>query len=95
MFWDLLDVVIYNSSSPVKSGLRQRLENDQNLRHCQWRMNRIVQVFRGTDGIVRAVDVEFDEDVYRRRIKRLCLLEPDLPVSKGPDLGENGPLADE
>ena len=64
------------------------LEHNPQLQRGQWRTGKVMAVFPGEDGLVRAVDVEFDGTVYRRGIQKLCLLEPSSSDSIKSDLGE-------
>ena len=65
------------------------LEHDPALGRGQWRMGRVDRVFPGTDGLVRAVDVEFAGKIYRRGIQKLCLLEESSFDQQRSDSGEN------
>lgn len=64
------------------------LEHNPQLQRGQWRKGKVMTLFPGEDGLVRAVDVEFDGIVYRRGIQNLCLLEPNSFYSTSSDSGE-------
>ena len=70
------------------------MENSPHLQRGQWRTGKVVAVFPGEDGLVRAVDVEFDGVIYRRGIQKLCLLEPSSSDSTKSDSGEKCPSED-
>ena len=70
------------------------MENSPHLKRGQWRTGKVVAVFPGEDGLVRAVDVEFDGVIYRRGIQKLCLLEPSSSDSTKSDSGEKCPSED-
>lgn len=54
---------------------RRLVRSGKTLRRSQWNLGRIVRIFPGYDGLVRAVDVCFDLEVFRRRINMLALLK--------------------
>ena len=56
----------------------------------RWRTGRIVRVYPGTDGLVRAADVEFSTGILRRGTNQLALLEACSPDQENPDSGEYG-----
>lgn len=45
-------------------------------RHQDWSTGRVVRVYPGVDGLVRAVDVMIGDGVYNRGSNQLCLLKP-------------------
>lgn len=57
------------------------------VKNLDWSTGRIVQVYPGTDGLVRAVDVQLPQGTFRRGVTQLCLLEP---VSTGPEMPVSG-----
>ena len=58
-----------------------------------WRAGRIVKVYPGADGLVRAVDVQFSTGILRRGSNQLALLEVNslapVPLTEKSS-GENG-----
>lgn len=70
------------------------LDDWKNAPRGRWRTGRIVKVYPGADGLVRAADVEYSTGVLRRGTDQLALLEassPD-PVADSAESGsgENG-----
>ena len=51
------------------------MEEYKNLKRSKWSTGRVVKVYPGEDGLVRAVDVQLGNGIYRRGIRSLCLLE--------------------
>ena len=43
----------------------------------RWPLGRIVEIFPGADGHVRAVSVRIGQSVLKRSITRLCLIMPE------------------
>ena len=66
------------------------MEIDPNLRRGQWSTGHVTQVFPGADGLVRAVDVQLRNGIFRRGIRHLCLLEPSSPVGAQEDQSGSG-----
>ena len=48
---------------------------DDNVRRNQWILGRVLNVFPGSDGLVRSVEVRTRESMLRRPVTKLCLLE--------------------
>ena len=48
---------------------------DDNVPRHQWPIGRVTNVFPGSDGLVRSVEVRAKESTYRRPITKICLLE--------------------
>lgn len=70
------------------------METGSEIKRGQWSTGRVVQVYPGADGLVRAVDVKLEGGVFRRGISRLCLLEPvssSQPSEVQPASGEDVP----
>jgi len=69
------------------------LDDWKNAPRGRWRTGRIVRVFPGADGLVRAADVQFPTRIFRRGTNQLALLEesPDPAKSAGSGSGEDGP----
>ncbi|XP_046632671.1 uncharacterized protein LOC124312218 [Daphnia pulicaria] len=63
------------------------LEINKNFRRGEWSIGHVAKVFPGTDGCVRAVDIQLPTGIFRRGITELCLLESSSSVQ--PDSGEN------
>lgn len=58
-----------------------------NLKNSDWSTGRVVRIYPGADGLIRAVDVQLPTGVFRRGVSTLCLLPPD---STGPDVTVSG-----
>ena len=105
MFWDLWRrVYLQTLVTRNKWQHRERnlqledlvLEIDRQARRGEWETSRVVVVFPGADGLVRAVDIKTRAGIYRRRVSQLCLLEPSSlsparSAQQRPSLGENVP----
>jgi hypothetical protein len=70
------------------------LDDWKNAPRGRWRTGKIVKVYPGADGLVRAADVEFSTGILRRGTNQLALLEaysPD-PATEATESGsgENG-----
>ena len=64
--------------------------SESNLQPSQWKTGRVIEVFPGSDGLVRVVKVRTESGDYLRAIHRLVLLEPSsasVPLTSG----ENDP----
>ena len=48
---------------------------DDNVKRNQWILGRVLNVFPGSDGLVRSVEVRVKESVLKRPVTKLCLLE--------------------
>ena len=48
---------------------------DDNVPRHQWPIGRVTNVFPGSDGLVRSVEVRAKESTYRRPITKICFLE--------------------
>jgi hypothetical protein len=60
--------------------------SESNLQPSQWKTGRVIEVFPGSDGLVRVVKVRTDSGDYLRAIHRLVLLEPSsasVPLTSG------------
>ena len=91
LFWDIWKgLYLQTLSSRAKWNKKERnftvgdycMELDHNLPRGEWKTGRVVQVYPGADGLVRAVDFKTDTGVYRRGIQALALLEPVSDVQK-------------
>lgn len=54
------------------------LVTDQLLPRNQWRLGRVTQVFPGSDGLVRRVQLRTSSGTLTRPVVKLCLLEGDI-----------------
>ncbi|XP_062713874.1 uncharacterized protein LOC134290713 [Aedes albopictus] len=50
------------------------LIREDNLPPQKWRFGRVVEVFPGSDGLVRVVSVRTKDGIYKRAIARVCVL---------------------
>ncbi|XP_062703501.1 uncharacterized protein LOC134285959 [Aedes albopictus] len=50
------------------------LIREDNLPPQKWRFSRVVEIFPGSDGLIRIVSVRTNDGVYRRAITRVCVL---------------------
>ena len=50
------------------------LIKDEKIFHCQWPLARVIKVFPGEDGRVRAADVKTQRGIYRRPTNKLVVL---------------------
>ena len=70
------------------------LDDWKNAPRGRWRTGKIVKVYPGADGLVRAADVEFSTGILRRGTNQLALLEACSPDpaedAKESGSGENG-----
>ena len=48
---------------------------DENIPRRQWLLGRVTKVFPGRDGLVRVAEVKTKNNVLKRPIQKLCLLE--------------------
>jgi len=48
---------------------------DDNVKRNQWILGRVLNVFPGSDGLVRSVEVRAKESVLKRPVTKLCLFE--------------------
>ena len=48
---------------------------DDNVKGNQWILGRGLNVFPGSDGLVRSVEVRANKSVLKRPVTKLCLLE--------------------
>ena len=48
---------------------------DENIPRGQWLLGRVTKVFPGRDGLVRVAEVKTKNNVLKRHIQKLCLLE--------------------
>ena len=62
---------------PVKVGTLVTIK-DYNLPPMQWKIGRVVNLYPGTDDIVRIVDVKISNGVYKRSVNKLCILPIDI-----------------
>jgi hypothetical protein len=97
LFWDIWKSVYLQSLSARKKWKVQRpnfavgdvvLEINKSLGRGQWNIGHITQIYPGSDGLVRAVDVQFPTGIFRRGVTELCLLESNSSV---PASGEDVP----
>ena len=97
LFWDIWKSVYLQSLSSRKKWKVQRpnfavgdivLEINKSLGRGQWNIGHITQIYPGSDGLVRAVDVQFPTGIFRRGVTELCLLESSSSV---PASGEDVP----
>lgn len=65
-------------------------ETHPQLRHGQWRTGLVVTVYPGSDGPVRAIDFKTSEEIFRRGIRQLCLIEPGSSGDPPPYSGKDG-----
>ena len=56
---------------------------EPNANRGQWPLGRIVEVYPGTDGLIRIVKVKVGKHYYLRPVHRLCPLEVD---NRGPNV---------
>ncbi|XP_057366747.1 uncharacterized protein LOC130687590 [Daphnia carinata] len=84
LFWDLWKTVYLQSLAARKKWRTERpnfkigdvvLEIDKSLSRGVWNIGHVVQVFPGSDGCVRAIDIELPSGIFRREITEVCLLE--------------------
>jgi hypothetical protein len=97
LFWDIWRSGYLQSLAARKKWKVQRpnftvgdivLEINKTLGRGQWNIGHIVQVYPGSDGCVRAVDVQLPTGIFRRGITELCLLESSSAGE--PASGEDG-----
>ena len=50
---------------------------EDNLPPLKWKLGRVLQLHPGLDGVVRVVTVKTSTGVYKRTIKKVCLLPAD------------------
>ena len=48
---------------------------DQTQQRHQWPLGRVVEVYKGRDGLIRSAKVKTMNSEYRRPVSKLCLLE--------------------
>ena len=96
LFWSMWKTVYLQSLAARKKWQIKRpnlevgdvvLEVNKNFRRGEWSIGHVTKVFPGTDGCVRAVDIQLPTGIFRRGITELCLLESSSSVQ--PDSGEN------
>jgi len=51
---------------------------DQNTPPMNWRLERITDVHRGKDGLVRVVDVKTSTGTYQRPLTKMCVLPMEI-----------------
>jgi hypothetical protein len=56
------------------------LEVNKGFGRGVWSIGHVIQVFPGSDGCVRAVDIQTETGIFRRGITELCLLETNSSV---------------
>ncbi|KZS18189.1 Uncharacterized protein APZ42_015704 [Daphnia magna] len=97
LFWDIWKTVYLQSLAARKKWQTRRpnleirdivLEINKGFERGVWSIGHVVQVFPGSDGCVRAVDVRLPSGIFRRGITELCLLENNSAV---PASGEDVP----
>ena len=85
LFWDLWrSTYLQSLAARQKWRTRQRnleigdlvIELDKGLAPGKWKTGRVAATYPGTDGLVRAVDVEIEGKLFRRGLPKLCLLAP-------------------
>lgn len=85
LFWDLWrSTYLQSLAARQKWRPRQRnleigdlvIELDKGLAPGKWKTGRVAATYPGTDGLVRAVDVEIEGKLFRRGLPKLCLLAP-------------------
>lgn len=52
------------------------MEIDNNKKRGDWSTGKVTKAHKGEDGLVRVVDVQLENGIFRRGIQELCLLEP-------------------
>ncbi len=84
LFWDLWKTVYFQSlvtRKKWKTAQRNFAVGDvvmtleRGLTRGQWSTGHIVRVFPGSDGLVRVVDVQLPQGIFRRGITEISLLE--------------------
>ncbi|XP_055623266.1 uncharacterized protein LOC129766702 [Toxorhynchites rutilus septentrionalis] len=50
------------------------LVREENLPPQKWRFGRVVEVFPGSDGLIRVVSIRTKDGIYKRAITRICVL---------------------
>ena len=55
---------------------------DDSAPRGHWSLGRVLEVYPGSDGMVRTAKVKTKDSVYIRPIQKLCLLENDLESAK-------------
>lgn len=85
LFWDLWrSTYLQSLAARQKWRTRQRnleigdlvIELDKGLAPGKWKTGRVAATYPGTDGLVRAVDVEIEGKLFRCGLPKLCLLAP-------------------
>jgi hypothetical protein len=89
LFWDLWKTVYLQSLAARKKWKVRRsnfavgdvvLEVNKGFGRGVWSIGHVIQVFPGSDGCVRAVDIQTETGIFRRGITELCLLETNSSV---------------
>jgi len=62
-----------NSKNQVKKGDLVIMKED-NIPPFQWRLGRIVEIHPGQDGEVQVVTIRTSNGVFKRLVRKLCLL---------------------
>ena len=97
IFWDMWKKIYIQSLMERKQWKRTQrnlevghlvLLIERNQPRVQWITGRVKKTYPGTDNLVRVVDVETQDGVYRRAIHTLCFLgSPDENWNSLPDPG--------
>ncbi|XP_047997265.1 uncharacterized protein LOC125234887 [Leguminivora glycinivorella] len=53
------------------------LLKEDNLMPLQWRMGRVIHLYKGPDGVCRVADIQTEKGLIKRAVNKMCLLPTD------------------